>query len=104
ILQAIRVVMTLGALDVGQAAVVCQGLVLAVQAAEGTDPMLVRAASLPEAMRGTAEDRRGVLVKAAKPHQERRMDLPAIGVRTVEMAALAGLSGIAIEGGGALVV
>jgi DUF1009 family protein len=66
--------------------------------------MLVRVASLPEAMRGTAEDRKGVLVKAAKPHQERRMDLPAIGIRTVEMAALAGLSGIAIEGGGALIV
>ena len=47
---------------------------------------------------------KGVLVKAAKPHQERRIDLPAIGVRTVELAALAGLSGIAIEGGGALIV
>jgi len=104
ILHGIRVVLTLGALDVGQAAVVCQGLVLAVEAAEGTDAMLVRVASLPEAMRGTAEDRKGVLVKAAKPHQERRMDLPAIGIRTVEMAALAGLSGIAIEGGGALIV
>jgi UDP-2,3-diacylglucosamine hydrolase len=104
ILHGIRVVLTLGALDVGQAAVVCQGLVLAVEAAEGTDAMLLRVASLPEAMRGTAEDRKGVLVKAAKPHQERRMDLPAIGIRTVEMAALAGLSGIAIEGGGALIV
>jgi DUF1009 family protein len=104
ILHGIRVVMTLGALDVGQAAVVCQGLVLAVEAAEGTDAMLVRVASLPEALRGTADDRKGVLVKASKPNQERRMDLPAIGVRTVELAALAGLSGIAIEGGGALVV
>jgi DUF1009 family protein len=61
-------------------------------------------ASLPEALRGTKDHRRGVLVKAAKPHQERRMDLPAIGVRTVEIVAEAGLSGIAIEGGGALIV
>jgi UDP-2,3-diacylglucosamine hydrolase len=104
ILHGIRVALTLGALDVGQAAVVCQGLVLAVEAAEGTDAMLVRVASLPEALRGSADNRRGVLVKAAKPHQERRIDLPAIGVRTVELAANAGLSGIAIEGGGALIV
>jgi len=104
ILHGIRVALTLGALDVGQAAVVCQGLVLAVEAAEGTDAMLVRVAGLPEALRGTADNRKGVLVKAAKPHQERRIDLPAIGVHTVELAALAGLSGIAIEGGGALVV
>ena len=104
ILHGIRVALALGALDVGQAAVVCQGLVLAVEAAEGTDAMLVRVASLPEALRGTADNRKGVLVKAAKPHQERRIDLPAIGVRTVELAADAGLSGIAVEGGGALIV
>ena len=104
ILHGIRVALTLGALDVGQAAVVCQGLVLAVEAAEGTDAMLTRVASLPEALRGTTDDRRGVLVKATKPHQERRMDLPAIGLRTVELAALAGLAGIAIEGDGALII
>ena len=104
ILHGIRVALALGALDVGQAAVVCQGLVLAVEAAEGTDAMLTRVASLPEALRGTKDHRRGVLVKAAKPHQERRMDLPAIGVRTVEIVAEAGLSGVAIEGGGALIV
>jgi DUF1009 family protein len=104
ILHGIRVALTLGALDVGQAAVVCQGFVLAVEAAEGTDAMLMRVASLPDAVRGSPGNRKGVLVKAAKPHQERRMDLPAIGVRTVELAAAAGLSGIAIEGGGALVV
>jgi DUF1009 family protein len=104
ILHGIRVALALGALDVGQAAVVCQGLVLAVEAAEGTDAMLMRVASLPQALRGTAEDRKGVLVKAAKPHQERRMDLPAIGLRTVELAALAGLAGIAVEGDGALII
>jgi len=104
ILHAIRVVAALGALDIGQAAVVCQGLVLAVEAAEGTDAMLARVAALPEALRGTPENRKGVLVKAAKPNQERRVDLPVIGVRTVELAAAAGLAGIAVEGAAALVV
>jgi DUF1009 family protein len=104
ILHAIRVVAALGALDIGQAAVVCQGLVLAVEAAEGTDAMLARIATLPMAVRGTPANRKGVMTKAAKPHQERRVDLPVIGVRTVELAAEAGLSGIALEGGAALIM
>ena len=94
----------LGALDIGQAAVVCRGLVLAVEAAEGTDAMLMRVASLPEALRGTPDHRKGILVKAVKPHQERRVDLPVIGVKTVELAAAAGISGIAVEGRSALIV
>lgn len=104
ILRGIRVVAAMGALDIGQAAVVCQGLVLAVEAAEGTDAMLARVAGLPEALRGTQARRKGVLVKAVKPHQEQRVDLPVIGVKTVELAAAAGLSGIAVEGGAALIV
>jgi DUF1009 family protein len=104
ILHGIRVVATLGALDIGQGAVVCQGLVLAVEAAEGTDAMLMRVAGLPQALRGTPDHRRGVLVKATKPHQERRVDLPVVGVRTVELASDAGLRGVAIEGGAALIV
>jgi DUF1009 family protein len=104
ILHAIRVVAAMGALDIGQGAVVCQGLVLAVEAAEGTDAMLARVAALPQALRGTPEHRKGVLVKAAKPHQERRVDLPVIGVHTVELAAAAGLSGIAVEGEAALIM
>jgi len=104
ILTAIRVVAAMGALDIGQAAVVCQGLVLAVEAAEGTDAMLARVASLPAAVRGTPENRKGVLVKAPKPLQERRVDLPVIGVHTVELVSEAGLSGIAVEGGAALIM
>ena len=95
--QGLRVVNALGQLDIGQAAVVCRGLVLAVEAAEGTDAMLSRIAALPEAVRGTDMARRGVLVKALKPAQERRVDLPVIGARTVEMASAAGLSGIAVQ-------
>jgi hypothetical protein len=104
ITHAIRVVAALGALDIGQAAIVCDGLVLAVEAAEGTDAMLARVANLPEALRGTRDNRKGVMVKAPKPNQERRVDLPVIGVRTVELASAAGLSGIAVEGGAALIV
>jgi UDP-2,3-diacylglucosamine hydrolase len=104
IAHGMQVVSALGALDIGQAVVVCRGLVLAVEAAEGTDAMLTRVASLPAAIRGTPEDKMGVLVKAAKPNQERRVDLPVIGVRTVELAASAGLAGIAVEAGAALIV
>lgn len=92
-----RVVSALGALDVGQAAVVADGLVLAVEAAEGTDAMLKRVAGLPATLRGSITARRGVLVKAMKPHQERRVDLPVIGARTIELASAAGLAGVAFQ-------
>lgn len=94
----------IGALDTGQAAVACGGLVLALEAAEGTDAMLARVATLPENLRGTADARRGVLAKLPKPGQERRIDLPAIGASTVQHAAAAGLAGIVFEAGGALIV
>ena len=81
-----------------QAAVVHQGVVLGVEAQEGTDALLERCAGLRQLDRG------GVLVKAKKPQQERRVDLPTIGPRTVEGAAAAGLSGIAVEVGSVLIV
>jgi DUF1009 family protein len=99
-----KIVAALGALDVGQAAVVCAGLALAVEAQEGTDAMLARVAELPPHLRGASDKRRGVLVKQTKPTQERRIDLPTIGADTVERAAQAGLAGIALEAGGALIV
>lgn len=102
--KAISIAHAIGALDVGQGAVVCRGLVLAVEAQEGTDAMLLRVASLPEEIRGKAAARKGVLAKAPKPVQERRVDLPVVGVKTVEGAAAAGLAGIAVEAGGALLV
>lgn len=99
-----RVAAAVGAFDIGQGVVVCDGLVLAVEAQEGTDAMLVRVRELPEAVRGTASARRGALVKRPKPIQERRIDLPTIGVATVESAAAAGLAGVAVEAAGALAV
>ncbi|MGH6871006.1 MAG: LpxI family protein [Rhizomicrobium sp.] len=102
--HAFRIVRRMGELDIGQAAVVCEGLTLAIEAAEGTDAMLERLTQLPRHLRGTVSDRLGVMVKAPKPRQERRVDLPVIGVRTVELCAAAGLAGIAVEAGAALLV
>ncbi len=98
--KATAVIRALGPFDVGQAAVVANGLVLAVEAAEGTDAMLARCAGLPEQLKGTG----GVLVKCPKPAQERRIDLPTIGPDTINRADAAQLSGIAIEAGSALVI
>ncbi|ALL13422.1 UDP-2,3-diacylglucosamine diphosphatase [Caulobacter henricii] len=102
--RALLVARAIGNLDVGQGAVVCEGLVLAVEAQEGTDAMLRRVADLPEVIRGTAEARRGVLAKAPKPIQETRVDLPTIGVATLQRAARAGLAGIVGEAGRLLIV
>lgn len=104
IAKAAKVAAVSGAFDIGQGVVVCDGLVLAVEAQEGTDAMLRRIAELPLPVRGTPAQRRGVLVKRPKPIQERRIDLPTIGVRTIETAAAAGLAGVAVEAGGALTV
>ena len=97
--KAFDVAGAIGALDIGQGAVVCEGLVLAVEAQEGTDAMLARCAELPMALRGTPEARRGVIAKRPKPIQEERVDLPAIGARTIEGAARAGLAGVVGEAG-----
>jgi DUF1009 family protein len=102
--RAMRVARAIGRLDIGQAAVVARGLVLAVEAQEGTDAMLSRCADLPIALRGGPEAPVGVLAKAPKPMQERRVDMPTIGVATVMAAAHAGLAGIVGETGALLVV
>lgn len=102
--KALLVAREIGRLDVGQGAVVCNGLVLAVEAQEGTDAMLRRVAELPQTIRGSAERPRGVLAKAPKPIQETKVDLPTIGVATIQRAARAGLAGVVGEAGGLLVV
>lgn len=102
--RALQVARAIGELDVGQGAVVCEGLVLAVEAQEGTDAMLRRVAELPRNIRGTTEALRGVLAKAPKPIQETRIDLPTIGLNTIQRAAQAGLAGVAGEVGRLLVL
>jgi UDP-2,3-diacylglucosamine hydrolase len=93
-----RIARAIGALDIGQAVVVQQGLVLGVEAIEGTDELLRRCAGLRREGLG------GVLVKAEKPDQERRADRPTIGPETVRLAAASGLRGIAAQAGATLIV
>ncbi|HEY6832644.1 MAG TPA: UDP-2,3-diacylglucosamine diphosphatase LpxI [Pseudolabrys sp.] len=90
---------TAGPFDIGQAVVVAGRHILAVEAAEGTDHMLARVAEMRTNGRVRGAHGVGVLVKAPKPNQDRRFDLPSIGPRTVEGAAHAGLAGIAVVAG-----
>ena len=96
----IRAALALGAQDIGQGAVVRDGRIIALEDVKGTDAMLARVAAEHP---GDPVGRSGVLVKLPKPAQDRRVDLPTIGSRTVERAAAAGLAGIAIEAGGAII-
>ena len=95
---------TAGRFDIGQAVVVANRHILAVEAAEGTDLMLARVADLRASGRVRLTGRAGVLVKTPKPSQDRRVDLPAIGTATVAGAERAGLRGIAVAAGETLVV
>ncbi|MDZ4086126.1 MAG: UDP-2,3-diacylglucosamine diphosphatase LpxI [Tabrizicola sp.] len=96
--RAARIVAALGAEDVGQGAVVVQGLCLGVEALPGTDALLAQVAGIvglrPDPARG-----RGVFYKAAKPGQDRRIDLPTIGPDTLRGVAAAGLGGLAFQAG-----
>ena len=94
----IEAALDLGRRDLGQGAVVQLGQVLDVEDENGTDALLKRARKL------RLDGPGGVLVKIKKPGQEHRVDLPTIGVSTIEGALNAGLRGIAIEAGGGLVI
>jgi DUF1009 family protein len=97
IARGVEVIYQIGRLDIGQAAVIRHGVVLGVEAAEGTEALLNRCGSLPRS------NHSGVLVKLPKPGQEKRADLPAIGPKTVGGAVDAGLAGIAVATGATLV-
>lgn len=100
----LNVVMTLGALDVGQGAVVASQYVLAVEAAEGTDQMLARCKDLRQKGAEKKNKPNGTLIKCAKPGQERRIDLPTVGPQTVRGVIKAGLAGIALDANSVLVM
>ncbi|MEM8771753.1 MAG: UDP-2,3-diacylglucosamine diphosphatase LpxI [Pseudomonadota bacterium] len=102
--KAAAIIKALGPFDVGQGAVVAGGHVLAIEAAEGTDAMLLRCADLRKDSPDANKRHGGVLAKRPKPGQELRVDLPAIGPQTIENAAAAGLSGVAVEAGAALIL
>lgn len=101
--RAAEIVQGLGSLDIGQGAVVAQGLCLAVEALPGTQAMLdfVR---LHAGLKPDPKGPRGVLYKAPKPGQDRRIDLPTIGPDTVRQAAEAGLGGIAWQAGSVILL
>ncbi|MHB2169205.1 LpxI family protein [Alsobacter sp. R-9] len=94
----------IGPFDVGQAVVVSGGRVLAVEGPEGTDGMLDRVASLQRWRRVRLDGRGGVLVKAPKPGQDWRIDLPAVGPRTIRRMKAAGLDALAVAAGGVFTV
>ena len=100
--RAAAIVATLGAVDVGQAAVAAEGVCLGVEAVAGTDALLGEVARIPAHLR--RGEARGTLYKAPKPGQDWRMDLPAIGPETVRRAAEAGLAGICVAAGGVLIL
>jgi len=94
---------SIAAFDVGQAVVVADNQVLAIEAADGTDNMLAHIASLRERSRIPTRKGVGVLVKAPKVGQDHRLDMPAIGPATVEAVARAGLAGIAVLAGSTII-
>jgi DUF1009 family protein len=98
------VLRALSPFDIGQAVIVIDGHVVGVEDIEGTDGLLARVAHLRAEGRIRAKTGRGVLVKAPKSGQDLRFDLPTMGPRTVEGAALASLAGIAIVAGNTIVV
>ncbi len=94
----------LGAADIGQAAVVERGIVIAEEDRWGTDEMLAKVAKMRKngKLSDSAED--GVLVKTMKPGQDMRVDLPAIGPKTIQRLVEAGLKGVAVEAGRSLIL
>lgn len=102
IARGVEILHATGPFDIGQAVVVAGNHVLALEAAEGTDQMLERVAELRKNGRIRSTEG-GVLIKAPKPNQDRRFDLPSIGPRTIEGVKRAGLAGIAVLAGGTIV-
>lgn len=102
--RAAGIVAALGAADVGQAAVVAQGVCLGLESIQGTDALLDFVARTGAGFRPDPGGARGVLFKGPKPGQDRRLDLPAIGPDTLRSAAAAGLAGVVVEAGGVMIL
>lgn len=96
--RGVEVGLELGRLDVGQSVIVQQGLVLGVEGIEGTDRLIERCGTYQRKGDG------GVLIKLRKPQQDMRIDLPTIGTKTIENLHKAGMRGIAVHAGNALIV
>jgi DUF1009 family protein len=102
--RAAAIVRALGAADVGQGAVVAQGVCLGVESIQGTDALLDFVARTAAPFRPDPRGARGLLLKAPKPGQDWRIDLPAIGPDTIAGAAAAGLAGVVVQARGVLIL
>lgn len=102
--RAKELVACLGKADVGQGTVVAQGLCLGIETIQGTDAMLNFVATTSDQYRPDQTAGQGVLLKAPKSGQDWRIDLPAIGATTIQNAAKAGLSGIAVQSNAVLIL
>jgi DUF1009 family protein len=94
----LKIAQTLGDLDVGQAVIIQEGLILGVEGVEGTDELIRRCGAYRRKGRG------GILIKTCKPGQDRDLDLPTIGPETVKNCAEAGLHGIVFYAGLTLLI
>lgn len=103
-LRAAEIASALGVIDVGQGAVVAQGICLGAETIQGTDRMLNFVAETRDGYSPDPNGSRGVLFKGPKPGQDLRVDMPAIGPATIENAAKAGLAGVAVRAGGVLML
>lgn len=92
-----EILSVIGKYDVGQAIIVFNGYVLGIEAAEGTDNLILRSELLRRSKKG------GVLVKMSKPNQDMRLDIPTIGPDTILYLANHGFNGVAIEGKGVII-
>lgn len=101
---AMRAARAIGVIDAGQAVVSVNDRLVALEAAEGTDEMLERVATLRAAGRVKWTGRAGVLAKCARPQQDLRVDMPTIGEKTIRAASELGLAGIAVEAGRVMIV
>ncbi len=93
-----HIALEIGKLDIGQAAIVQNGVVLGVEGIDGTDALIKRCASLQTDGSGA------ILVKMKKPKQDRRIDLPSIGINTIELLYQSGMKGVAVEAGSSLIL
>lgn len=96
--RGIEVAYQLGKLDVGQSVIVQQGLVLGLEGIEGTDELIKRCGTYQRKGAG------GVLVKLRKPQQDMRIDLPTVGLKTIENLHQSGMRGLALHAGNTLII
>jgi DUF1009 family protein len=93
-----KIAKEIGRLDIGQAVVVQHSATIGVEASEGTDGLIKRCANLQFDGKGA------ILIKTKKPNQDRRIDLPSIGIKTIETLSQLGYAGVAVEAGSSLII